>query len=68
MATQVTKIDTVTKLISRKSGADIGQLEQATSWQPHTLRAAISRLRKRGMTIVLSRTAKGGKVYKAMSA
>lgn len=64
MATQTTKIDTVLKLISRKSGATIEQIEKVTDWQPHTVRAAISRLRKRGMTITLSRTAKGGKVYK----
>ncbi len=68
MATEATKIDTVVKLISRKSGATIEQIEKATNWQPHTVRAAISRLRKRGMTVLLSQAAKGGKVYKATPA
>jgi Mn-dependent DtxR family transcriptional regulator len=65
MAVQTTKIDTVVKLITRKSGATIGQIEKATNWQPHTVRAALSRLRKRGMTVLLTQTAKDGKVYKA---
>lgn len=68
MATEATKIDTLVKLISRKSGATIEQIEKATSWQPHTVRAAISRLRKRGMTVLLSQAAKGGKAYKATPA
>lgn len=68
MATQTTKTDTVVKLISRNSGATIEQIEKATNWQPHTVRAAISRLRKRGMTVLLSQAAKGGKVYKATGA
>ncbi len=65
MATQKTKTDTVIKLISRKSGATVEQIQKVTDWQPHTVRAAISRLRKRGMTVLLSQTTKGGKVYKA---
>lgn len=68
MTAKTTKIETVTKLINRKSGATIGQIEKATSWQPHSVRAAISGLRKRGMTVLLSKTAKGENVYKAHGA
>ena len=68
MATEATKINTVVKLISRKSGATIEQIEKATNWQPHTIRAAISRLRKRDMTVLLTEAPKGGKAYKATAA
>ena len=46
-----TKIQTVAKLISRKSGASIEQLQDATGWQPHSIRAALSGLRKSGHQI-----------------
>ena len=39
------------KLLRRKSGATIEQLEKAFGWQAHTARAAISRLRKSGMSV-----------------
>jgi hypothetical protein len=35
MATQTTKIDTVLKLINRKSGATVEQIQKVTDWQPH---------------------------------
>jgi len=63
-----TKIQTVEKFVSRKSGASIEQLLDATGWKPHSVRAAISGLRKKGLTILLSQTAKGKKVYKATQA
>ncbi len=34
-------------LLSRPRGATMGQLQKALGWQPHTVRAAISRLRKK---------------------
>lgn len=40
-------------LLSRTRGATIDQLQNALGWQPHTVRAAISRLRKTGHTIEL---------------
>ena len=39
-------------------------LEQATGWQPHTLRAAITRLRQAGHRVERSRSADGGTVYR----
>ncbi len=36
------------KLLTRKSGATIAQIQSAFGWQPHTARAAISGLRKAG--------------------
>ena len=45
-------------LLGRPRGATIGQLQKALDWQPHTIRAAISRLRKDGTDITLDRSGK----------
>ena len=39
------------RLLRRKSGASIAELQEKFGWQPHTARAAISGLRKGGETI-----------------
>ena len=46
-----TKAAILRKLLSRKAGADIAALQSATGWQPHSVRAALSGLRKAGFTI-----------------
>jgi len=46
-----TKAALVRRLLSRKAGADLAALQQATGWQPHSVRAALSTLRKAGYTI-----------------
>jgi hypothetical protein len=46
-----TKSAVVRKLLSRKTGADITTLQEATGWQPHSVRAALSTLRKAGYSI-----------------
>lgn len=43
-------------LLSRPRGATITQLQKALDWQPHTIRAAISRLRKSGADVTLDRS------------
>ncbi len=45
-------------LLGRPRGATVGQLQKALGWQPHTIRAAISRLRKDGTEITLDRSGK----------
>lgn len=52
------------KLVSRKSGANISTLSGKLDWQPHTVRAEISRLRKTGLTIGC-RPSPNGPVYQA---
>ncbi|SHK15769.1 Protein of unknown function [Shimia gijangensis] len=47
------------KLLTRKSGATIVQIQRAFGWQPHTARAAISGLRKLGEIIERSETPRG---------
>lgn len=36
------------KRLKRKSGATVAELQEAFGWQPHSVRAAISGLRKAG--------------------
>jgi len=58
------KIDQVQKLLRRKQGATIAALKKATDWQPHTIRAALSGLRKKGATITRDRNAAGVTLYR----
>ena len=64
-----TKTDILRKLLSRKAGADLAALQSATGWQPHSVRAALSGLRKAGYTIDRADPAKtgGGAVYRITS-
>ena len=63
-ASQTTpKTQVIAKLLGRKNGASMAQLQNATGWQAHSIRAAISRLRKKGVTVLLTRSAKGSDVY-----
>lgn len=46
-----TKIATVLTLLARTDGVPIAELMTATGWLPHTIRAAITGLRKKGHSI-----------------
>jgi len=46
-----TKSAAICRLLSRKSGADLVALQDATGWQPHSVRAALSTLSKTGYQI-----------------
>ena len=48
---QPTKIDQVIALLQLEQGATLAEIEAATGWQPHTIRAALTGLRKKGHTI-----------------
>ncbi len=63
---QETKAGTVRHLLARKSGADLAALQKATGWQAHSVRAALSTLRKAGYTIDRSppRSEGGSAVYR----
>jgi len=49
-----TKSQTIQKLLSRSGGATIAQLQKATGWQPHSVRAALTQLRKKGHAVARS--------------
>ncbi len=61
-----TRSDQLRKLLARRSGATIAQLQTAFDWQPHTARAAISNQRKAGHTIERQESAKGS-VYRLLA-
>jgi hypothetical protein len=45
----------IVTMLSRKSGATLEALVDATGWLPHTTRAALTGLRKRGYSVLLER-------------
>ena len=59
MAAKLTKAQTILKLVQRSKGASLGALEKATGWQPHSVRAALTGLRKSGHIIERAKDAKG---------
>jgi hypothetical protein len=58
------KLASVIALLRRSEGATIDVLTKATGWLPHTTRAAITGVRKRGYSVVLDRSAEGASVYR----
>ena len=67
MSVKVTKISTILKLLKRANGAKIMQLQTATGWQPHSVRAALTGLRKKGHIIERDKDARGSTVYRLNS-
>ena len=51
-------------ILSKPKGATLGQLVEATGWLPHTTRAALTGLRKRGFAIERAADDKLGSVYR----
>jgi Protein of unknown function (DUF3489) len=58
------KLACVMDLLRRPEGATIGVLTKATGWLPHTTRAALTGVRKRGYSVVLDRGADAVSVYR----
>ncbi len=46
-----TTIDKVIALLTREHGATLDEMVKATGWLPHTTRAALTGLKKKGHTI-----------------
>jgi len=65
MPANPTKSATILKLLGRPKGASIAQLQKATDWQAHSIRAALTGLRKKGHEIERSsQDTRGGTVYR----
>jgi len=64
MPTKSTKIAAVIRLLRRSSGATIAQLQKTTGWQPHSVRAALTGLRKKGHDVQRDKDARGVTVYR----
>ena len=58
------KLARVIDLLQRSDGPTILQLTEATGWLPHTTRAALTGLRKRGYAVVRERVDGGDSIYR----
>jgi hypothetical protein len=58
------KLARVIDLLRRFDGVTILQLTEATGWLPHTTRAALTGLRKRGYVVVRERAGVGDSIYR----
>ena len=62
------KLALLIELLRRADGATIVDLTEATGWLPHTLRAALTGLRKRGYAVTRERIGAGDSVYRISDA
>lgn len=51
-ATRTTKALAVQKLLSRNKGATLEEMMATTHWQPHSVRAFLTGLRRRGIILL----------------
>jgi hypothetical protein len=58
------KLANVIALLGREQGVGINDLTSATGWLPHTTRAALTGLRKRGFVIERTRSEERGSLYR----
>jgi DNA-binding MarR family transcriptional regulator len=58
------KLARVIDLLQRSEGATITNLIEATGWLPHTTRAALTGLRKRGYAVARERIEDGDSIYR----
>ena len=52
---QATKQDLVLKMLQREGGVPLSAIVDATGWLPHTARAALTGLRKKGYDVARSK-------------
>ena len=62
------KADLVLGLLQRPEGATIEQLVVATGWLPHTTRAALTGLKKKGHVVTSEKLEGQGRVYRVAAA
>ena len=63
-ANKTTKIQGCLDLLERPDGASIEALQRATGWQPHSVRAALTGLRKKGHVIDRTKSPTGTTCYR----
>ncbi len=59
-----TKQATLIDMLKKPNGASIAQMGAKMGWQPHSVRAALTGLRKRGVAINREKTDAGVSVYR----
>lgn len=58
------KVAAIEAMLRRREGAAIADLVTATGWQQHSVRAALTGLRKQGHTLTKEAGPTGGSVYR----
>jgi hypothetical protein len=61
------KLGRILDAVAAEGGATLGELVALTGWQPHTARAAVTRLRQRGFDLRMA-VAEGRKAYRLLRA
>ncbi len=59
-----TKQATLVDMMRTAAGATIAGMGAKTGWQPHSIRAALTGLRKRGLAIIRERNDAGTTIYR----
>jgi Protein of unknown function (DUF3489) len=59
-----TKKDSILALLQRPKGAAVSELIAVTGWQAHSVRAALTALRKEGKELVRDKNEAGGTLYR----
>jgi len=62
-----TKSDIVIALLDRAKGASLDEICKATNWQPHSARAFLTGLRKKGLVLAREQGADEGTIYRITS-
>ena len=62
-----TKAAQVEALLLREGGASLDDLRQVTCWQPHTCRAFLTGLRKKGRLVAKAKREDGVTIYRISS-
>ena len=52
MPAKPTKTATILKLLRRPRGASVAEIQKAVGWKDHSIRAALTALRKKGHDVV----------------
>ncbi len=66
-ASPTTKSAIVAQLLARRNGATVADVSLATGWQPHSVRAFFSGLRKKGGTLVRDERKDGASAYRLVA-
>lgn len=64
---QPSKAAIVERLLKSRNGVTIGDIEEATGWQPHSCRAFLTGMRKKGHLIVRDQRKNGSSRYRLCS-
>ena len=62
--TNPSKSDLVAKLLRRAKGATLAELQEVTAWQPHSVRAFLSGMRKKGSPLAKEQRKSGETAYR----